>query len=167
MTVPELSDEFADLPDIDRDIFEYCIGAKCRKFNLAREQSAPQNRWIETKGHGKLVQPAPSVVEAFRKCDSIFDSFHGKELRQCNDPIGSVQKLIMKKYPSLDPKGARYFIRMKFLQESEKWMLSWDWKRQKEVLGTSNKVPSFQINLKIKITFTIVTKIIGRDKGQL
>ena len=62
VTVPELSDEFADLPDIDRDIFEYCIGAICRKFKLAREESAPQNQWIETKGHGKLVQPAPSFV---------------------------------------------------------------------------------------------------------
>ena len=120
VTVPELSDEFADLPDIDRDIFEYCIGAICRKFKLAREESAPQNQWIETKGHGKLVQPAPSVVEAFRKCDNIFYSFHGKELRQCNDPIGSVQKIIMKKYPSLEPKAVRYFIRMKFFARIRK-----------------------------------------------
>ena len=114
-SVPDLNDEVLQSPDVEKDIFEYIVGAVCRKFNISSNiEKQPQNSLISIKGAGKLIQPKEETVLMCRKINDIFDSFNGSFLNKCVDPLGSVQRLIMKKCASFCPKVVGYFCRMKF-----------------------------------------------------
>ena len=49
-----------------------------------------------------------------RRINEIFNKFNGPFLKKCVDPIGSVVKVILRKFPSYDIKIVKYFCKMKF-----------------------------------------------------
>ena len=114
-SVPDLNDEVLQTPDTEKDLFEYIAGAVCRKFGiLPTEGTKNQNRLISIKGGGKLIQPREEIVEMCRRINEIFNKFNGPFLKKCVDPIGSVVKVILRKFPSYDIKIVKYFCKMKF-----------------------------------------------------
>ena len=113
--ISDVSDEVLRSTDAEKDIFEYIVGAICRKLSLgSKDEIQEKNKLITVKGGPKLIQPREDIVETCRKIDDTFDSFNGNSLKRCLDPIGSVIKLVMRKYPSFDPRIVKYFCRMKF-----------------------------------------------------
>lgn len=53
-------------------------------------------------------------MDICRKTNELFDIFNGQSLKRCLDPIGSVIRLVLRKYPAFDMKVVKYFVRMKF-----------------------------------------------------
>ena len=69
---------------------------------------------MSVKGEGRLVEPNRDFVEICGKCDVIFDNFHGRGVRNCQDPLGKVKALILAKHPSFPPKIVDLFCKVKF-----------------------------------------------------
>jgi hypothetical protein len=72
------------------------------------------NSWIHIKGEGKLIEPSAELKEIIAKCDSLFDAFHGRQMRIGKNPLEKLNTLILKEHPSFPQKIVSLFCKVKF-----------------------------------------------------
>ena len=112
---PEIVDDVVlNTSQKDTDALKYIGGAMCKKFNLETKDNTNPNSWISMRGEGKFLEPSDEVFEVIQQFDKIFDTFHGKGLRECIGPLDKTKKLLLKELPSFNPKAIMYFCRVNF-----------------------------------------------------
>ena len=103
-------DEGLDMPLLQDEIFEtqieensqkvkrYVGGYICEKLKIKATKDN-QSEWIALKGEGRLLEPSEEVMDAVNESDEVFSQFNGQKisLRQVSDPLGRLQRLILKK----------------------------------------------------------------------
>ena len=96
-------DEFQEFECDNNEPRNYVAEYIGHKLKLDKQTWKKSNSWISVKGEGKLFEPSDKLIDVCKKCDILFDKFHGKGIRICKDPIEKVQSLIIENHPNLPP----------------------------------------------------------------
>ena len=112
--VPQIEDELYEFANETNEARNYVAGYICKKFNIQGSSGKSSDSWISMKGDGKLVEPSKEIVDICAKCDDIFNTFHGQRINACFNPLGKLQCIILKKYPTFPPHIVKKYIKTKF-----------------------------------------------------
>ena len=98
--MPLLQDEIFEtqIEENSQKVKRYVGGYICKKLKIKATKDN-QSEWIALKGKGRLLEPSEEVMDAVNKSDEVFSQYNGQKLslRQDSDPLGRVQRLILKK----------------------------------------------------------------------
>ena len=79
-------DEFHEFELENNEPRNYVAGCIGYKLKLDKQTKKKSNSWISIKGEGKLFEPSDKLIDVCKRCDILFDKFHGKGIRICKDP---------------------------------------------------------------------------------
>lgn len=107
-------DEITDLDLQPNEPRNYVAGYIAKKLSLLPSREQNLNSWISVKGEGRLVEPSSDLIDMVAKCDAVFNSFHGKELRVGKNPMEKLNTIILKEYPHFPQKIVSLLCKIKF-----------------------------------------------------
>ena len=110
----DLEDRFHDFKCEVNEGRNYVAGYITKKLNLPTAKTFNKSNWIHFKGAGKLKQPTQETVEICATCDLIFNEFNRSSLRICQNPLGKVKDLILRRHPTYPPRIVDLFCKVYF-----------------------------------------------------
>jgi hypothetical protein len=94
------------------------LGNKTCEVNPFQRTNYP---WLAALSRGGLTLPSVDFFNQVKQFEKVFQLYHGSNISKESNVIKNFQKLLLQKFPALNPKIAikytrtRTFIRMKYL----------------------------------------------------